>query len=133
MKQLATLLILFSFSVMAVFGFAMMTHAMAGDTGIGCFAGLVGGEDCPLGGTDIAIHHIAAFQIFSSSPIPAGIGSLLLVGLSLLFVAWFSRVPPFRTQSRLVARERQDHLRNYFSAIDVFVQWLSLLEFSPAI
>lgn len=133
MKRLAAFLILFSFSVMAVFGFAMMTHTMAGDTGVGCFAGLVGGEDCPLGATDIAIHHIAAYQVFSNSPVPAGLVVLGMVLASFIFAAWFYPLENIRRYSSGFARQKHEHLKNYFSSISQLQHWLALLEFSPAL
>lgn len=133
MKHIATLLILFSFSVMAVFGFVVMTHAMVGDTGVGCFAGLVGGEDCPLGATDIAIHHISAYQVFSSSPIPVGLTLLGVMLVGLVFATWFFTDPRAQYRAHGSARLKHRHLENYFSSINVFLRWLALLEFSPAV
>jgi len=128
-KKIATPLLLALFMMVALFGFAVMSHGSDGRMEGGCPFSNMGALLCPQDTLSEAIHHISAYHSFLNAPVNLGIIALIIALLVVAYVApTFSfhqllyrppvlvlyKSPPFTSEDRKIKR------------------WLSLFEHSPS-
>ena len=123
MKEVSKLIILFSFFLVAIFGFSAMMNGSAH-----CLVSLMEGGVCPEGLLGFASFHIGFFKHLSS----VASGNLALLAAFVILVMSFSAV--------IFAKPARSFVSKFFS--EVFAGksavlkkeiriWLSLLETSP--
>lgn len=117
-----------SLAVIGVFGFTLMDHSMMQHEG--CVASVFTGGPCPTNQTIFAIHHIAAFQAFTSAILPPIFEGLLLALVLLALVLFFPGIySPVPLRQFLSVRNAEDRLRLPDHSLK---HWLALLELSPS-
>ncbi|PIR41986.1 MAG: hypothetical protein COV30_00750 [Candidatus Yanofskybacteria bacterium CG10_big_fil_rev_8_21_14_0_10_37_15] len=107
MKALISILTIFTFVAIAVFGFSAMNPHMDHDPHQVCIATVANGFECPTG-TNLADFHISAFKVFSSAVFSVEIfivllmivmgvgGSMLLLKQASVFFSKTKRKDPLR-------------------------------------
>ena len=121
-KKISTQLVLLSFLVMALFGFAGMTYGADGNMQGGCPFSTMGASLCPPSTLSSVIHHLSAYQSFMSAPL--NLITVFLALVSVVFIFLFNSflyrplVPISYSSPPLTSHNRK--MRH----------WLSLFEYS---
>lgn len=135
MSRFFTLLIIFSFIGIAVFGVFAMNHGVSHDHG--CLAAIARAADCPDNGSifDFISFHLNTFKVFSTAVLGENFSSILLLVMFLLAVALdisAGKIFAFpQTDSNLYQRNFYESFISLFkSQVNC---WLALHENSPAL
>ncbi|MEK7624136.1 MAG: hypothetical protein AAB404_00180 [Patescibacteria group bacterium] len=135
MKILSAILLIVSFTSVAVLGFLVMTHTNGHNLNGGCFVATSRGVDCPkqVNPLDYVSFHLEAFRSFSLAAFSANLANIFLLGLASILFIYFSVFPSF------FSKQFQFNLGWYnfkacFSSPQKreLARWLALHENSPA-
>lgn len=130
MRAVASIVIIFGFIAMAVFGTLVMNHSMM--QYVGCVASSSATISCPMNQISLFLHHAAAVQLFSTAlPISS-------YSATILFALLFASAAFFKFVLDPLLQLGTHHLRICVSAPHLcatrkFTHWLSLFELSPSL
>ena len=133
MKHLLTLVLVVSFVGIGISGF--MLSGMGGNHENGCVASVIDGTLCPTNSADLAVHHISAFQMLTTTIVSlVSHWLLLLASLLLISVFAFLYTKNVLFKKLVCVREQLRKLESDFSySRQKIIFWLSLFELSPSL
>lgn len=132
MKYIASILLIISFTGMAVFGLALFE--MAPNHQSGCTSA-IDGTLCPTNIVGFSTHHIAAFQALTSTVVTPMSGTILL--LASLMLAGIAVLLYYKNWQHPKLELLHDRSRGldlgYSHSKHKVTSWLSLFELSPSL
>lgn len=133
MKYLATLLLIISFTGIAVLGPTLL--GMGASHSGGCLSASVDGTVCPATLVGFSIHHLTILQTLSSAEVsPVSSTILFLAAILLAVISVFLLHKKLRDPDVNLSLRRLRELDLGFSVgLRKMVSWLSLLKLSPTI
>ena len=131
MKCCVSLLLILSFVVITIFGFAIFNHVMHSQNS-GCAASTVDWTVCPTSLANMALHHISALRAFLQTSLPS-------TALSLLLTLFFAAISLFLLRKKLLFPQFAFLFRRYkiyathIISQQKIISWLALFELSPTL
>lgn len=133
--KLAAIIVSIAFLGTIILGFVFMMDAnMKMDQSVAseCPLAVLSGEICPVGILGIAVHHISAYQSFSSILVSKNIWELVIL-IIFSSTLWLFGRRLFFNQEPSLAYLAERHIKNKRFSLESekITRWLSLFESSP--